>query len=103
MDKKVSVFGRDTGKFLIYGDRNSPKVRRLIAEGHVVVEGRYNHEWKRRPDNGEIIPDAEVLQAKADNITKRSNNKNARKELKKLKGDSNKQQEAIDYIIELLT
>jgi len=38
---KVSVFDKDTGKFLIYGNEQTQKVANLIAAGHKRVEAQH--------------------------------------------------------------
>jgi len=39
---KVSIFDKDTGKFQIYGNTNSPKVADLMTAGHKWVEEKHS-------------------------------------------------------------
>ena len=103
MKPNTAVFNKDTGKFMYFTKNPTGKLKRFKDAGHILVEGQYKNTVMYDLVTNTIVIDPDTLQASKDREDKKLDRINSRKELSKLKGDKTKQQEAIDYIIEILT
>ncbi len=55
---KVTIYHKDTGKFLLFGKESNSRIQSALAEGHTKVEGKHGRNTKLQGVS--VISDTEV-------------------------------------------
>tara|TARA_R110002126_G_scaffold251329_1_gene394320 strand:+ start:126 stop:458 length:333 start_codon:yes stop_codon:yes gene_type:complete len=104
-DKKVTIYDKTTGKFLVAGNANSKKISDLIIAGNIRVEGMQDNDTKRDFVTSSVVPDTDKIQEEADYEAEIAAARIRRPEIHALLetnyGDRSKDAETIDTLNEL--